>query len=124
MATRTILLVDGDSDTRVILRAAFESRGYHVLDTADPATGLMLARERVPDVILGNFPPHPFLERIRSDPHLGAVRTVAFTTYILDADIRALWEHADRVIAKPSEPRRVIDAVEELLDDSGMAPKA
>lgn len=48
----TVLVIDGDDDSRVVYRPLLETAGLEVLEAADGAAGLSLARERVPDVVV------------------------------------------------------------------------
>jgi DNA-binding response OmpR family regulator len=56
MGAPLILLVDPDPDTRVILRAYPEFHQYRVLDCPDGETGLALAKEHDPDLVIGDLP--------------------------------------------------------------------
>ena len=114
-----ILLVDRDADTRAILRAAFEHRGYEVLDASDGAVGLRLASEQRPDVIVGDFP----LDVPGHSPFTAAARTLgrpearilAFTPRALPGELMAARAVCDEVVTKPASPLKVVEVVERLL---------
>lgn len=48
----TVLVVDRDEDTRIVCRPLFEAAGFEVLEADDGVTGLSMARERAPDVVI------------------------------------------------------------------------
>lgn len=49
---RSVLIVDGSSDSREVLRAVLELRGWKIIEADDTAEGLEMADELHPDVIL------------------------------------------------------------------------
>ena len=48
----TILIADDDAETRIVLRAVLERRGYRVLEAADGAEALSVAGRTPPDLVL------------------------------------------------------------------------
>ena len=115
-----ILLVDGDADTREILRVALENRGHVVLDAADGASGLRLAREHQPALIIGDFPmdvpgESPFTGAVRRAPELQETRILTVTARAMSDDLSAARRVSDAVLVKPVEPRDVVAEVERLL---------
>jgi len=50
--SRTILLVEDNSDNRIIYRRALEHFGYTVIEALDGEEAIRLATERVPDLVL------------------------------------------------------------------------
>lgn len=116
-----ILVVDTDVDTRVILRAAFEHRGYEVMEASDGEAGLRLVGERRPAVIIGDFPldvpgysPFVAAARAMGDP---VARVVAFTSRALHGEVKAARAECDAVLTKPCRPMKVVAAVERLLGE-------
>ena len=49
-----ILLIEDDSSFRVVIRNAFEQRGYELIEANNAATGVALARAHMPDLILSD----------------------------------------------------------------------
>jgi len=116
-----ILLVDSDVDTRIILRATFEHRGYEVLEASDGAEGLRLVAERRPDVIVGDFPMDvpghsPFTAAARSLGRRDAA-ILAFTSRALHADLKAARAVCDAVVTKPGSPLKLVELVDRLLGE-------
>lgn len=119
-----ILLVDGDADTREILRASLENRGHEVLDAADGAVGLRLALEHVPALIIGDFPmdvpgASPFLGAVRRERHLDGTRILTVTARAMSEDLAEARRLSDGVLVKPVEPAHVMAEVSRLLSESG-----
>ena len=115
-----ILLVDGDADTREILRVALENHGHEVLDAADGTLGLSLAREHRPALIIGDFPldvpgESPFTGAVRREPGLQGTRILTVTARALADNLVAARRVSDAVLVKPVEPRDVVMEAERLL---------
>lgn len=49
---RTILIIDDEEDIIELTKMAFEARGYHVLKAYDGKSGLKIAQNQNPDLIL------------------------------------------------------------------------
>lgn len=49
-----ILLIEDDASFRVVMRKAFERRGYELIEADNAATGVALARAHMPDLILSD----------------------------------------------------------------------
>jgi DNA-binding response OmpR family regulator len=120
MGAALILLVDPDPDTRVILRSYLEFQRYRVLDCADGETGLALAKEHDPDLVIGDLPddvpgPSHFSRALRS--YAGSDAPILVFT------ARALTDQAEQasygggaLLYKPATPTEVVAEVRRLLD--------
>jgi CheY-like chemotaxis protein len=120
MTPSLILLVDRDPDTRRILRASLEHAGYRVLDAASGEAGLALAREHVPDIVVGDFPmavagTARFSEMLRADGRFADTPILSITARGLEADLARARTVAAEVLLKPVGPRTVVRAVARLL---------
>ena len=51
-STPHVLVIDDEAPIRLLCRVNLEAEGMHVLEAADGSTGLELAREERPDVVL------------------------------------------------------------------------
>src|ERR1051326_8739382 len=49
-----ILLIEDDVSFRIVMRKAFERRGYKIIEADNAATGVALARAHMPDLILSD----------------------------------------------------------------------
>jgi CheY-like chemotaxis protein len=125
MTPSLILLVDRDPDTRRILRASLEHAGYRVLDAASGEAGLELAREHVPDMVVGDFPmavagTARFSETLRADGRFADTPILSITARGLEADLARARTVADEVLLKPVGPRTVVGAVARLLEQGSV----
>jgi DNA-binding response OmpR family regulator len=114
-----ILLVDSDQDTRAILRKYLEYHRYRILDCGDGETGIALAREHKPDLVIGDFPldvpgHSPFSAALRSDAGSGAP-IVVYTARAVAEQVEAARAIGDAVVVKPAAPKEVLNEVQRLL---------
>jgi signal transduction histidine kinase/ActR/RegA family two-component response regulator len=117
----TILLVEDNTDNRTIYRTILEHFGYRVLEARDGETAIRLARERHPDLVLMDIS-IPVIDGweatkiLKADESTAAIPVVALTAHALAAD-RDTAERVgcDGYLAKPVEPRRVVEEVQRLL---------
>ncbi|HTN97975.1 MAG TPA: response regulator, partial [Nordella sp.] len=91
--SKRILMVEDTEDNRQILRDLFAGTEYELLEAADGATGLVMARTHMPDLILMDIQ-LPVLDgyettrRIKADPALRGIPVIAVTSYALSDDER------------------------------------
>jgi CheY-like chemotaxis protein len=81
---KTILLIDDDEQVRTTFGLALRQNGYHVLEADAGPTGLALARQHLPDLILSDIQMPggdgaTLLRDIRRDPELRARQVVLMT---------------------------------------------
>jgi CheY-like chemotaxis protein len=124
---RSILLVEDNEDNRTIYRTILEHHGYRVLEALDGPEALRRAREDAPDLILMDIS-IPFIDgweatRILKADHLTrAIPVIALTAHALDADREmAVTVGCDGYLAKPVEPRRVVEEISSRIGRSGDA---
>lgn len=121
MATAVILLVEDNHDNRVIYRTILEHTGYTVLEAGDGEVGLRTAREARPDLVLLDIS-IPLMDgwevarALKADPGTAEIPIIALTAHAMNADReRAAEVGCDGYLAKPVEPRRVVEEVARLL---------
>jgi CheY-like chemotaxis protein len=118
---RTVLLVEDNPDNRVIMRAVLEHAGYVVLVAGDGASGVELASDALPDVILMDvaLPGVDGWEaasRIKSNPGTNAIPIIAITALTMSQDhARAGEVGMDGYLAKPVSLARVLSEVQRVL---------
>jgi CheY-like chemotaxis protein len=120
MKSRVILVVDRDTDTREILRAAFEHAGYRVLTAENGMQGLRLAFDHEPDVVVGDFPldvpgHSPFTAALRRDPRFRGTPVLSVTARATAPELERARAVADEVLLKPVPPSVVLGVVGRLL---------
>ena len=124
MAASTILLVEDNEDNRTIYRLLLEHHGYRVVEATDGEEGVRRAREERPALVLMDIS-LPVLDGweatriLKADPATASIPVIALTAHALPADrARALEVGCDGYLAKPVEPRRVVEEVRMRLEPS------
>jgi len=119
--SKRILMVEDTEDNRQILRDLFAATDYELIEAADGAQGLAMARAHKPDLILMDIQ-LPVLDgyettrRIKADPELRDIPVIAVTSYALSGDeTKARAAGCDAYITKPFSPRLLLAKVREFL---------
>jgi two-component system cell cycle response regulator DivK len=122
MASPTILIVEDNADNRDIYRTILGHYGYPVLEADNGDDGVAMAREHHPSVILMDVA-MPGMNGwdatrvLKADPATAGIRIIALTAYAMAEDRRKAEEAGcDGYLAKPVEPRRVLEEVRRVLD--------
>ena len=124
---RTILIVDDEDDYAAAIQHLLETEGHTVLRAANGSDGFALARESRPDVILldvmmterteGFFT----LERLKADPAVGGIPVIVVSSIYVEyprfkVDPKAGWLPAAAFLAKPVDPRALLEEVERVFE--------
>ena len=116
-----VLVVEDHEDTRLLLRDILRHAGYLVELAPDGTSGLERAqRGRPPDLVvldLGLPDVHGLevLERLRQDPRTRRLAVLVFTAQGESAAAEQARAYGVAVLNKPADPRRVVEAVRQLL---------
>jgi len=110
----TILIADDASRIRLLLRTVLEAAGYVVLEAADGVATLAAIVEHRPaivilDVVMPGLSGLEVCRAVRADPSLADTRLILVSGNATEAD--ALGSGADRFLAKPFLPSRILAAV-------------
>lgn len=122
MADHKILLVEDNDDNRLVYRTILDHYGFIVLEAADGEEGVRRARADAPDLILMDvsIPKIDGWEATRllkADPATASIPIIALTAHALATDrAKAKEVGCDGYLAKPVEPRRVVEEVQKYLD--------
>jgi CheY-like chemotaxis protein len=120
------LIIDDEPDTATYLGTLLSDNGWDVRTANDVNTGLALAREETPDVVLLDLmmPDRGGLSalvELRKDPKLGPVPIVIVSGIQeeLNADFRNFlarfkYRKADAFLDKPVVPEELLKKVDEL----------
>lgn len=117
----TILIVEDQEDNRKILRDLLTSQGYQVIEAIDGQTGIQLARDHRPDLILMDIQlpgidGYEATRQIKADENLRDTPLIVVTSYALSGDSqKAFAAGCDAYIAKPFSPRQMLSTVQEFL---------
>lgn len=117
--TQKLLIVDDQDDLRKMLRLALGYGKYQLLDAADGARALEIARVEKPDVILldvmmpGGLDGFEVCHAIKSDPALSHAFIVMLTARGQTSDYEAGdAAGADAYMVKPFSPTKLIEVIE------------
>jgi CheY-like chemotaxis protein/anti-sigma regulatory factor (Ser/Thr protein kinase) len=117
----TVLVIDDNRDAAMTLKTMLDLEGYACTVAYDGESGLDLARELLPDVILldiglPGMDGYAVVREIRRDPDLDGVMVAAVTGYSADSDERrAIDAGCNLHLTKPvtvDDLRRAIPALE------------
>lgn len=128
MRRQTILIVDDQRDFREIVRQALEQRGFDVILAADGASGLRIAEQNKPDLMVLDLtlPDLDGLEvcrRIRAHPrHKNLPILVMSARASAPERIAGLETGADDYLIKPFVPQELVARVNALLRRSQATP--
>lgn len=115
---QSIMVIDDDPEMLQLLRRTFELEGYDVALAADGASGMMLLRDRKPDLlILDIMMPGPdgymVLERIRQSYDIPVIMLTAKRE--ATSLEKALALGADDYVKKPFRPLELVARVRAKL---------
>lgn len=121
----TILVVDDDTEVRLVLRAYVEREGHRVLEASDASSARrMLAHERVDlmflDVLMPGESGAALCQSLKDDPECREIKVVLLTAF----DDERAWNQglrcgADIFAVKPVTRERIQVLLQELLETGG-----
>jgi CheY-like chemotaxis protein len=118
---QTILTIEDQPDIRRLIRMTLEFKGYKVLEAAEGAEGLALARSAVPDLILLDvmMPGIDGLtvsKTLAADPVLRRIPVVMLSALGQSTDIEAgLATGVKDYLVKPFSPWALLERVDVLI---------
>ncbi len=117
---RTLLVVDDNADLRRFIVERLCS-GFQVLEAADGATGLELARERLPDLVIADVAmPRmdglTLLSRLRNEAATRDIPVILLTARTTKRDtVKGLQAGADDYLTKPFDTSELVLRINRLL---------
>ncbi len=117
----TILIVEDNEMNRDMLTRRLERRGYVVISAIDGPEGILMARDRLPDVILmdvalGAMDGWEATTILQADPATRAIPVIALTAHALESDRRRSIEvGCVDFETKPVALNELIDKIEKHL---------
>lgn len=126
---RKILVIEDNEQNRILMRQILTYHGHEVLEAENGATGLVMAREHMPDLILldlqmpvmGGF---AVIKELRVSPALRHLKVIAVTSFAMKGDReKALDAGFDEYVTKPIDTRKFAEIVKSFLPDESVAPK-
>lgn len=113
-----VLIVDDDAQIVRVLRGYFERAGFTVLSAQDGPTGLRMARQETPDLIILDLmlPGMDGLDVCRALRKTSDVPIIMLTARVEESDtLIGLELGADDYVTKPFSPREVVARARALL---------
>jgi two-component system cell cycle response regulator DivK len=124
----TILLVEDNEDNRAIYRTILAYGGFTVIEAVDGEEAIERARSDLPSLILMDIS-IPKIDgwqvtrTLKLDPSTMHIPIIALTAHALASDReQAVEAGCDGYLAKPVEPRRVLEEVRRFLDPVSPVP--
>ena len=124
MSRKTILYVEDNEPNRMIVRDLLKRTTYDLIEANDGETGVALALERRPDLILMDIqlPKISGLEairRLRAEPATAATPIIAITSFALSGDDqKAKAAGATAYLAKPYSPFDLLKLIRQHLPEA------
>ncbi len=119
----SILVVDDEENIRNILEYNLKLHGFKVYQAEDGPTGLELAREKKPGMILLDWMMPGLnglqvLEKLKADQSTEKIPVVMLTAKKMLADIvKTLYAGVDDYIVKPFEPEELCEIVRRKVEN-------
>jgi len=117
----TVLVIDDSPTTRAILEDTLSEYRFNVITASDGYEGLVMARERIPDMIfldvmMPKLDGYEVLKRLRKEEQFKKLPIVMLTSKGLATDKGAAFrEGANLYIEKPFTSRKILAIVENVL---------
>lgn len=118
----TILIVEDNEDNRIVYSTMLRHFGFAVDEAENGAEGIMKARTQLPDLILMDIAiplvdGWEAVQRLKRDPATAGIPIIALTAHAMPADReKAIQVGCDGYLAKPCEPRAVVEEVRRILE--------
>jgi two-component system cell cycle response regulator DivK len=123
MTQRTILYVEDNEYNRKIVRQLLSRSACRLIEAADAETGVALARQELPDLILMDvqLPRMSGLDATKlltTEEATRHIPVIVITSYALSGDReKAMQAGASSYIAKPYSPSELLKMVKQVLPD-------
>lgn len=118
---KTVLIIEDNDNNLYMMQFILSKLGHTVRDARDGASGVALAKDIRPDLILMDIQlpvmdGYTATRQIREDPRLAAVPIIAVTSYAMVGDReKALEAGCTDYVEKPIDPAAFIQILDKYL---------
>lgn len=118
-----ILVVEDNSQNRILLRQVLTHQGYEVIEASEGAAGLKMAREYIPDIMLLDIQMpvmdgFAVIKELRDTPELQNLKVIAVTSFAMKGDREAALEAGfDDYVTKPIDTRKLPEIIKRVLSE-------
>ena len=119
--SKRILIVEDQEDLRGMLRDLLTGSDYSVVEAADGAAGIAMAKSEHPDLILMDIQ-MPVIDgyeatrQIKEDPTIKKIPIVAVSSFAMKGDEeKARSAGCDHYVTKPYSPMQLLKVIRGLL---------
>lgn len=116
-----LLIIDDTENNRVLLSRRLKPRGHEILLAADAESGLTIAREHIPqlvlmDIGLPGMDGWEATRHLRADPTTAGIRIIALTAHAMAGDRdKAIAAGCDEYESKPIDFPQLFAKIDALL---------
>jgi len=116
-----VLIVEDNEKNLKLVRDVLQVKGYETVDAGSAEDGLVLAREKRPDLVLMDIQLPGMngieaLKALRADPATAAIPVVAITASVMQQDRQQIVGAGfDGFIEKPVNLKNLLDTVQQAV---------
>ena len=127
MNNKTILVIEDNKLNMKLVRSLLKIGNYTILEAVDAESGIKLAREKNPDLVLMDIQ-LPAMDGLTATQILKADRKImiiALTSHAMDGDEKKVKEAGcDGYITKPINTRHFLQQISDYLNKSSVLPES
>jgi CheY-like chemotaxis protein len=126
----TILVVDDDESSRLVLRSVLEPSGHLVIEAADGQAALdMISSLITPDIVVTDLSMpilsgETLISRLRAEPRTNAIPIVIVSGNLQEALALRMSGHADAFVSKPIDFGVLTQCISSLARRAWMSERA
>jgi two-component system, cell cycle response regulator DivK len=118
---KLILVIEDNERNLLLIRDILTYHHYEVIESKDGETGIKIAKERKPGLILMDIQ-LPVMDGfsatkiLKNDPETKNIKIIGITSYVMKGDKERILESGfDGYISKPIDTRQLPDMISKLI---------